>query len=380
MTIRMIVVDDEPDVEAMFRQRLRRRIRAGEIEMIFATDGSDALRKLAAAGDVDLILTDINMPGMDGLTFLSHLKQQRRSTKAIVVSAYGDMRNIRLAMNRGAFDFVTKPIEFEDLEHTIDRTAEEVAHQRRAERHAVEMDGARLMQAQLLPDPNAFAPGDTVDLSARIVQAREVGGDFYDFYKVGPNRLFLAIGDVSGKGLASGMIMAVVKALTKAAALRHGGEPSAVLAEVNNTLTNDNPTLHFVTIAVARIDLTDGTLEIASAGHEPGLLMTGPGEAMVSIDASGPPVGLDPDATFPSSTYRLDAEALLVLLTDGFSEAMDVQGRLHGRDRIAALVAASNSTLSARAVIDALVDDVQEHRDATEQSDDMAAVVLRWLG
>ena len=110
MTVRVLVVDDEPDVEVMLRQRLRRHVRSGELDLIFANDGNDALSKLATSGAVDLVLTDINMPGMDGLTLLSHLTPLRFETKTVVVSAYGDMKNIRTAMNRGAFDFIIKPI------------------------------------------------------------------------------------------------------------------------------------------------------------------------------------------------------------------------------------------------------------------------------
>ena len=380
MRIRMMVIDDEPDVEAMIRQRLRRHMRSGEIEIIFASDGGDALAKLATAGDLDLVLTDINMPGMDGLTFLTHLGAMRLPTKAIVVSAYGDMRNIRLAMNRGAFDFITKPIEFEDLELTIERTAEEVRQQRKAVRHAIEMDGARLMQAQLLPDPRAFMAGERVDLSARIVQAREVGGDFYDFYRIGADALFLVIGDVSGKGLASGMVMAVAKALTKAAALNHDGDPVRVLGELNRNLCTDNPTLHFVTISVARISLSDGTVEIASAGHEPGLILTADGGTPVTIGADGPPVGIVEDAAFEASRHRLGPDDLLAMMTDGFSEAVDAQGAFYSRDRISDVLANLPPGTNAQNAIDTLVDDVRDHRNGAAQSDDMAILALRWRG
>jgi len=122
MTARILVVDDEPDFEALILQKFRRQIGGGTVNFIFARDGIEALAALKADGAVDLVVTDINMPRMDGLSLLQKLQEGDEKVSAIVVSAYGDMANIRTAMNRGAFDFVTKPIDFSDLETTIGRT------------------------------------------------------------------------------------------------------------------------------------------------------------------------------------------------------------------------------------------------------------------
>lgn len=121
---RILVVDDEPDVEALVSQRFRRKIRSGEMEFLFARDGQHALEVLDGEHNVDIVLSDINMPRMDGLTLLDRLKELHEDLRTVIVSAYGDMGNIRTAMNRGAFDFVTKPIQFEDLETTITKTLE----------------------------------------------------------------------------------------------------------------------------------------------------------------------------------------------------------------------------------------------------------------
>ena len=122
----ILVVDDETDLELLIRQRFRQKIKNNEIVFDFAYNGVQALEKLAVQeGKYDMILTDINMPEMDGLTLLVNLKEKHKEQKAVVVSAYGDMENIRTAMNRGAFDFVTKPIDFADLEITIDKTISE---------------------------------------------------------------------------------------------------------------------------------------------------------------------------------------------------------------------------------------------------------------
>ena len=126
MTIKILSVDDEPDMEMLITQRFRRQIRDKSFEFIFATNGAEALERLDDHQDISLILSDINMPEMDGLTFLTKFNDRKNPyQKAVMVSAFNDMDNIRTAMNRGAFDFVTKPISFEDLETTLNRT---IAH------------------------------------------------------------------------------------------------------------------------------------------------------------------------------------------------------------------------------------------------------------
>jgi adenylate cyclase len=122
MTAHILVVDDEPDVEALILQKFRHKIRDGAISFLFARDGVEALAVLKANGQIDLVVTDINMPRMDGLLLLQKLQENEKQASTIVVSAYGDMSNIRTAMNRGAFDFVTKPIDFQDLQTTIAKT------------------------------------------------------------------------------------------------------------------------------------------------------------------------------------------------------------------------------------------------------------------
>jgi adenylate cyclase len=122
MTARILVVDDEPDLEALVLQKFRHLIRDGALSLEFAHDGVEALAVLKAHADIDLVVTDINMPRMDGLSLLQKLQESDEKKSTIIVSAYGDMANIRTAMNRGAFDFVTKPIDFGDLETTIAKT------------------------------------------------------------------------------------------------------------------------------------------------------------------------------------------------------------------------------------------------------------------
>jgi len=127
---KILVVDDEADLEILIKQKFRQKIRDHQYEFVFAINGNVALERLSENQDIDIVLSDINMPEMDGLTLLSKLNEQNNLLKTVIVSAYGDMDNIRTAMNRGAFDFVTKPINFEDLDKTMEKTLQYVAQMR----------------------------------------------------------------------------------------------------------------------------------------------------------------------------------------------------------------------------------------------------------
>ena len=126
MKTKILVVDDEADLELLIKQKFRRKIRESVYEFVFAANGQEALARIIENPDTDVILSDINMPVMDGLTLLSHTHAEHPDMKTVIVSAYGDLGNLRTAMNRGAFDFVVKPVDFNDLELTIEKTAEQV--------------------------------------------------------------------------------------------------------------------------------------------------------------------------------------------------------------------------------------------------------------
>jgi signal transduction histidine kinase len=187
---KVLFVDDELELERLLRQRLRKQIHNQELELIFAANGRLALEAIQSQGPVDLVVTDINMPEMDGLTLLDKLPQLDQTLKAVVVSAYSDMQNIRTAMHRGAFDFVTKPIDFNDLVLTIDRTIRHV--------HSIREAESRLQQAQIqviqnekmatlgqlvagvaheINNPVSFIAGN-IDLAAQGLQ------DIVDFLKI----------------------------------------------------------------------------------------------------------------------------------------------------------------------------------------------------
>ena len=180
MTTRILVVDDEPDLEALVLQKFRHQIRDKTVSFTFAHDGVEALAALKANGDIDLVVTDINMPRMDGLSLLQKLQENEDNIMTVIVSAYGDMTNIRTAMNRGAFDFVTKPIDFSDLETTIAKTIRHIRFLREArERQATAERAYASLSRYFSPNLAQRLAGDTaaVDLEG---QRREIATLFTD--------------------------------------------------------------------------------------------------------------------------------------------------------------------------------------------------------
>lgn len=178
-TVTVLVVDDEPDVAVLVRHRLRQKIRRGTYEFLFASDGVSALEQLRRHPSIDLVLSDLNMPGMDGLTLLERVNEQYPTLKTVVVSAYGDLRNIREAMNRGAFDFLTKPIDFLDLERTIDKAAQYVRTLRRSVEWAAEnallrtLVGSSLLDRLIPAYPGAgLAPGNAAGATVAVLNLR----------------------------------------------------------------------------------------------------------------------------------------------------------------------------------------------------------------
>ena len=180
MTATILVVDDEPDLEALVRQRFRRKISDGAVTFVFARDGIEALQSIADHPNIDMVVSDINMPRMDGLTLLQKLQEAEEKKSTIIVSAYGDMSNIRTAMNRGAFDFLTKPIDFGDLEMTIDKTIGHVEMMRESRWRQLEAERAHASLSRYFSPQIAARLAAASESNGMEVQRREVATIFTD--------------------------------------------------------------------------------------------------------------------------------------------------------------------------------------------------------
>ena len=379
---RILMVDDEEDLELLVRQRFRRRIRKGDYEFLFAHNGREALATLAENPDIHLVLSDINMPVMDGLTLLSQLESANPEVRAVIISAYGDMANIRTAMNRGAFDFVTKPIDFNDLQITIEKTLKhlEIMEQALASRDRLvslkqELAVAKNVQMSVLPA--VPPPSEYFDLYAQMTPAREIGGDFYDYFKLDDHRLGLVIADVSGKGIPAALFTMVTRALLKSAARNHES-PADCLSDVNELLSQENDACMFVTLFYGVLDLRDGRLCYCNGGHNPPRIVRGTDGAVEAIPLTGNlALGIVPGHEFIEQEMRLNLGDALFFYTDGITEACNAaddefgEGRLDGH-----LDIERNSAMGD--LVDIVVKAVDEFAIGMEQFDDMTCLALRW--
>jgi sigma-B regulation protein RsbU (phosphoserine phosphatase) len=386
MPIKILVVDDEPDLELLIRQKFRRHIRAGEFAFAFARNGLEALRKLDEEPDIELVLTDINMPEMDGLTLLVKLGELDVVLKSVIVSAYGDMTNIRTAMNRGAADFLTKPIDLNDLEITVRKTLAQIETLKRAVRDRDqllalrhELDIAASIQQSILPSAfPAFPDRSEFDLYAEMLPAREVGGDFYDFFLIDREHLGFLIADVSGKGVPAALFMAMSRTLLKATALE-GLSPEECLRRVNGRLCLDNRSEMFVTVFYAILDTRSGSVEYSNGGHNPPYVLRRSG-AVEPLPRTGDMVlGAIGDVPYRSKSVRLEPGDRLLLYTDGVTEAMDSSDALFGDERLSSYLERADGA-PPEPLIAGLVQAVKEFAGERSQSDDLTALAVHYLG
>jgi adenylate cyclase len=251
-----------------------------------------------------------------------------------------------------------------------------------AARLAGELEAARRIQMGTLPRPSVAFPGETrFDLYARLDPAREVGGDLYDFFLLDGDHLFFMIGDVSGKGLPGSLFMAISKALYKSTALRRHGQVAAMMREADAEISRDNAEGLFVTVLAGILDARTGALEYCSAGHEPPVLLPRGGRALQRLqEGGGPPLCAVDDFPYTPAVRQLEAGDTLVLITDGVTEAADPAGALYGRARLEAVLSGLGAASSTTEVGEAIGRDVAAFTGGAEPSDDMAVLVLRWLG
>ena len=376
---RILVVDDEPDLEPLMLQRMRRDIRSGRYKFVFAQNGVEALEKLRQENDIDMVLSDINMPQMDGLTLLEQIPKVDPNIRSVIISAYGDMKNIRTAMNRGAFDFVTKPVDFEDLQVTIDRTLRNMAEWREAlqsrDRLVAlqnELDVARGMQQSILP--TRFPKDPSYAVYGKMQPARNVGGDFFDVMYLNDGRVGLAVADVSDKGVPAALFMMSSRTLLKGAAIGVG-LPGEVLREVNDLLIEDNEGGMFVTLLYAVYDPSSRELTYANGGHNAPLVVHPDGTSALFPLTDGIALGIAPDLSYKQNTVTLSPGDSVIFYTDGVTEAMNSEEEEFGLDPLSEFFR-TNPPENPEETTAAVFDAVNAFAGEMAQSDDITCLVL----
>lgn len=385
MSEKILVVDDEADVEILFNQRFRKEIKEGSLQLIFAKNGIEALSLLEKHPDVAIVLTDINMPEMDGLTLLGEILKLNRPIKTIVISAYGDMPNIRSAMNKGASDFITKPIDFQDLELTLKKLIQQHkihtdALTATTKLHTIEKElevARRIQQGMLPPTTKLFSEASPpIELAGAMHPAKEVGGDFYDFFFLDKHRLAIIIADVSGKSIPACVFMAMAKTVIRTIASKSASTADTCF-KANEVLAADNESNLFVTVFYGVLNLATGELAYSNAGHTSPLLLSKTGVQQLPRK-EGLALGIIENVfEYEETIVKLAPGDTLLLYTDGITEAMNSSKELYGEESFLKGLESLGSNPPAQ-ILDAIVNNVKVHSGAYEQSDDITLLAIRF--
>lgn len=385
MAYRILCVDDETDLEILMRQNFRRRVRSGELELFFAHNGYEALEVLKTTPEVDIIFSDINMPEMDGLTLLRNIVQLYPQKRAIVISAYGDMANIRTAMNNGAYDFINKPMDFDDLESTLQKTIAEVERVRQSERQKsslinIQKELAIGKQIQMSFLPTKLPRPEGWSLAAKFEPAKEVAGDFYDAFMIeGENKLGFVIADVCGKGVGPALFMTLVRSLLRAfTSLRFtdAADPKLSIEFTHNYIVQNHDAANlFATVFLGIIDLDTGRLQYVNGGHNAPFIFNSSG-IKCFLEPTGPVVGMFPDEIFDVAEVTIEKGDVFFGFTDGVTDIVNEQGEIFGEDRTNELaVSLLNNT--PQEMINSLFSKLKEYQGNADQFDDITMLFLR---
>lgn len=385
MALKILSVDDEVDLELLLTQHFRRKIRKGEYEFYFAHNGIEALQVLLKHNDIDVILSDINMPEMDGLTLLAKIHEMRNpAQKCIMVSAYGDMDNIRQAMNGGAFDFATKPIDLDDLELTIEKAREQIEYVRQSQKEhsqLVDIQGelgvAREIQHAILPRSfeMKIKGAQNVDIYASMMAAKDVGGDFYDFFPIDETHFGFTMADVSGKGVPAAIFMAVSRTMIKVNGVK-GLSSSECMRISNNLLCEESLDSMFVTVFYGIFDTETGTIDYTNAGHNAPYILKADGTVEMLKSNHNLALGVMEDMNYTSGTLSLNKGDALVTYTDGVTEAEDAEYNQFGEPRLEEILSQLKGAES-KQIVDTINEKVKEFAAGAPQSDDVTQLVIR---
>ena len=319
------------------------------------------------------------MPGLDGYEVCRRLRAREatRELPVMFLSSLEDVKDKARGFEAGGNDYLTKPFEVLEVKARVRSLLRAKAYadavKAAAER---ELRIAREIQMGLLPaDPGAPGRGAGLDIHAVLEPARQVGGDLYEVLRLGEDRLLVALGDVSGKGIPAALFMAVTMTLLRTMA-RQNLAPAEILRRVNDELLEQNARGMFVTLQCLLLEPSTGRVTCASAGHHSAALVS-PGEAPRFVFASpGRVLGLLPGEDIPEETLELRPGQTIVLFTDGVSEALDPSEDLFGEERLLAHLEAAPGR-DARETTVGIVEAVRRHAAGAKQSDDITVVSVR---
>lgn len=375
---KILVVDDEPDLESLIKQKFRRQIKEGKYIFSFAANGVKALEKLNKEKEIELVLTDINMPEMDGLTLLAKIKDMNNPLlHSVIVSAYGDILNIRTAMNGGAFDFIVKPIDLSDLEITIQKAIDNLmilkkALQSRDELVVVkkELEEAKSLQLSMLP--KSIPQKGKLDIAVFMKTASEVGGDYYDFSEKSNGSLNVAIGDATGHGMNAGIMVSIMKTLfisdSNEIDLKDFFDTS------NRTIKSLN--LGRMLMAFAMLNINENRIRFINAAMPPIFVYKSSEKKVMEYINQSMPLGAITDFNFSINEFQIERGDVILLLSDGLPELLNKSNEMFGYHEVENILI-KNYEKSPQEIINVLKQRSADWSGEIDPNDDITFVVIK---
>jgi len=373
---RILIVDDAKTNIDILVEALR-----DEYKLSVAVDGTAALRSVEKSPP-DLVLLDIVMPGLDGYEVCRQLRAQEstRELPVMFLSSLEDVKDKTRGFEVGGNDYLTKPFEVLEVKARVRSLLKAKAYAD-AIREAMARDLriAREIQMGILPaDLAEVTSGTDLDVHAIIEPAQKVGGDLYEVLRASDDRIVVALGDVSGKGIPAALFMAVTVTILRTLA-RHIADPAEILRRLNDELAKQNPRGMFVTMQCLVFDFEHRHVSCAGAGHHQ-LAIISPGRPpRLACPSSGRPAGLMASNPIERETFPLEPGETFVLFSDGVSEAMNAAEDFYGDERLLMTLSASAQTPAADTVA-TLLADVRAFAGGAKQSDDITILAARYKG
>jgi sigma-B regulation protein RsbU (phosphoserine phosphatase) len=375
-----------------------------EYEVSVAMDGQSALETIDA-DPPDLILLDIMMPGIDGYEVCRRLKSKPETAciPIIFITAMSEIENKTRGFESGAVDYIIRPFEVMEVKARVKThlsltlARRELANQNiileekvrirtealresitARERMESELRIAHDIQMNIMPaDFPPFPDKPEIDIHAILKPAKEVGGDFYDFFFINSDQLCLVVGDVSGKGVPAALFMSMVITYIRSIA-KVFDKPDLILNSVNREVSRGNDSCTFVTVFLGILNIKTGELSYTNAGHNPPLKISRKSGVMLLNDAKCPAIGMDDDFSFNRKTIMLQSLDMICIYTDGVTEAFDEKREMFSEERLIEEVS-GHGEYTARKLADEIFQKVQSFSEKMPQADDITILNVRYL-
>lgn len=374
-----LLVDDNPALRQLCSETLNKR--GGAEEFLFACNDDEALEILTSTTDLDVAIVSIDRPGISGMELFHKLKGHKVRVPRIALFESDDLELIRKAMNKGAADFLTKPVTADDLIATVHKVHEQTEERRQAWRNEAELAALRKevdiagdIQRRIIP--SSFPEHPELDMAASLEPAKEMSGDFYDVFSIDRDRLGIVMADVAGKGIPAAFFMAVARTLIRTIALS-GAAPDACLDEANRVLCHHRIPAMFVSVVYLVLDMNSWQLEFSNGGHQHPLLVHGDGKGVEPLEGGKSVVlGVAEELPYKRTTVTLQPGDALVLYTDGITEAFNREREQFSEQRMIEVLAA-DAHKDAAGMLNGLFTAVRRFVGEAGQSDDITTLVLK---